>query len=186
MMPCTLTLVFMTGLLTVSLFFISAILMLAREPILSGLSCGLTSRLFPRRAEKLVELLPWKDKKIMKLTPAHKQWCQVFSSLLGKASSLHVTLQRIKIFSSYENVSSRGSDFYLHMRASLDLWTRDCADTSSLSWCGHGRCGGSRCHWSPPDPASPGGSRAPRLGGQTPAPGTCTCNTITYVAWDKC
>ena len=59
-----LTLVFITGFLTVSLLFISAILMLAREPILSGVSWGLTSRLFPRREEKLVELLPSKSKLI--------------------------------------------------------------------------------------------------------------------------
>ena len=60
--------VFITGFLTVSLLFISAILMLAREPILSGVSWGLTSRLFPRREEKLVELLPSKSK-LIELTP---------------------------------------------------------------------------------------------------------------------
>ena len=65
---------------------------------------------------------------------------------------------------------------YLHMRGSQDWWTRGCAGTSSLSWCGRGRCAGSRCRWWPPGLASPGGSREPPRGGQSPAPGTCTCN----------
>ena len=46
----------------VSLFLISATLMLAREPILSGVIRGPRSRLLPRSWEKLVLLLPGKGK----------------------------------------------------------------------------------------------------------------------------
>ena len=46
----------------VSLFLISATLMLAREPILSGVMRGPRSRLLPRSWEKLVLLLPGKGK----------------------------------------------------------------------------------------------------------------------------
>ena len=52
--------------------------------------------------------------------------------------------------------------------------TRGCVDTSSLSWCGRGRCGGSRSRWPPAARAPPGGGRAPPRGGRSPAWDTCT------------